>query len=184
MVTSAAVSLVCARAYVCGKGAALLHELSFGCCANSSFSLCLFSITNYKTKNAKTKRAQLNTDIALFRDLNPTNYDDTIGQARCGFEDDTSRAERIPQCPHVEAAVLIGAELKHNNVQFKVRFLHCWHLFRCCSRLPPSLIMIDAPTTYKTNQPQTEFRNVLVKMLANGYERVSCGDEVCQLIKK
>jgi hypothetical protein len=65
---------------------------------------------------------QLNTDIALFRDLNPSNYDDTTGQAQCGFEDETSRQESIPQCPHVEAAVLVGAELKHNNVQFKVSY--------------------------------------------------------------
>jgi hypothetical protein len=44
---------------------------------------------------------------------------------------------------------------------------------------------MNAPPTYnKPTQQQTEFRNVLVKMLAIGYERVSCGDEVCQLIKK
>jgi hypothetical protein len=71
-----------------------------------------------------TRATQLNADIALFRDLNPSNYDAVIGQASCGFEDNTSRAESIPVCPHVEAAVLIGAELKHNNLQFKVRTVH------------------------------------------------------------
>jgi hypothetical protein len=66
-------------------------------------------------------RAQLNADIALFRDLNPSNYNSSNGNALCGFEDQTSRRASIPVCPHIDEAVLIGAELKHDNVQFKVR---------------------------------------------------------------
>lgn len=63
---------------------------------------------------------QLNSDIGLFRNLDSSNYDEATGRARCGFEDDTSREASIPVCPHVESAVLIGAELKHDNLKFKV----------------------------------------------------------------
>lgn len=82
----------------------------------SCFSTLLVIITNCSIP-------KLNTDMALFRDLNPSNYDDEIGRARCGFEDDTSAEANIPQCPHIEEAVLIAAELKHDNVQFKVSLM-------------------------------------------------------------
>jgi hypothetical protein len=62
--------------------------------------------------------AQLNADIALFRNLHGGNYDD--GRADCAFEEQSAAEEQVPVCPNVEEAVLIGAELKHDNVQFKV----------------------------------------------------------------
>lgn len=63
---------------------------------------------------------QLNTDIALFRNLGDDNYVESIGQSRCAFEDNTAAIDNIPQCPAMVDAVRIGAELRHDTAKFLV----------------------------------------------------------------
>jgi hypothetical protein len=103
------------------SGPARLGRLSRGrpthhhgkCRRSRSFSVQL-SLTPIGT--------QLNADIALFRDLDEGNFDHLTGLVSCAFEDETAVAESVPACPHVQEAVLIGAELKHDNLQFKVTY--------------------------------------------------------------
>ena len=60
------------------------------------------------------RHEQLNTDIALVRQLDSSNMDKSIGRVTCTFEDNTATAS-LRVCPHVEGALQIAAEYKNDN---------------------------------------------------------------------
>jgi Peroxidase len=57
----------------------------------------------------------LNTDIALVRNLDDSNFKKSTGRVNCTFEDSTA-TKRIPVCPHVEGALQIAAEFQNDNL--------------------------------------------------------------------
>lgn len=85
----------------------------------------------------------LNTDIALVRQLDASNMDQSIGRVTCAFEDNTA-TDTLPVCPHVEGALQAAAEFMHDN-----------------------LLWLE------------EFRDVLDRMVTNGYGRPDCTDVIC-----
>jgi hypothetical protein len=105
------------RAFQLQKNDSLWYEE----CRWLHFLLCTVPRCPRVQLTQRNHSLQLNTDVALFRDLNPSNYNAANGQAFCGFERISSNIESVPICPHIHGAVMIGAELKHNNLQFKVR---------------------------------------------------------------
>jgi hypothetical protein len=64
---------------------------------------------------------QLNADIALVRNLDDSNYDKSIGRVSCTFEDSTS-TDSLPVCPHVNGALNVAAEFKHDNKKWLNEF--------------------------------------------------------------
>jgi Peroxidase len=62
-----------------------------------------------------TRIIMLNTDIALVRNLDDSNFDKSIGRATCTFEDSTATSS-VPVCPHVEGALQIAAEFQNDNL--------------------------------------------------------------------
>ena len=59
---------------------------------------------------------QLNTDIALVRRLDSSNMDTSNGNVTCTFEPSDPDSRNVGVCPHVEGALQIAAEFKHDNL--------------------------------------------------------------------
>ena len=55
------------------------------------------------------------------RTFNSSNFVKSSGRVRCTFEDDTA-TPTLRVCPHVEGALQIAAEFKHDNLKWLTEF--------------------------------------------------------------
>lgn len=74
-------------------------------------------VRHWEGRPQGTRIVMLNTDISLVRELDDSNFDDSIGRASCTFEDSTSRSD-LPVCPGVQGALKIAAEFFGDNMKW------------------------------------------------------------------
>lgn len=65
---------------------------------------------------------QLNTDMALVRELDSSNMDASRGEVSCTFTRATSSPPELQVCPFVSGAILTGAGFKANNEKWLSSF--------------------------------------------------------------